>query len=135
MPKPGNMKNNPMLASIEAKIRAEYQAKLDAIEAEIREKVQAEYQMKFDASMDMLAQLCCDVAFIAANRVFQMGEKRSKQFCDVLVEELDWAAALIDEDKQADKDYIYAKAKIDERLKQICGENFQPWEVRYGRSV
>lgn len=30
-----------------------------------------------------------------------------------------------------DPEFAYAKAKIDERLKQINGKHFQPWEVRY----
>lgn len=28
-------------------------------------------------------------------------------------------------------DMEYTKAKLDQRLKQICGDKFQPWEERY----
>lgn len=27
---------------------------------------------------------------------------------------------------------LASKAKVDERLKVICGDKFQPWEERYG---
>ena len=31
-------------------------------------------------------------------------------------------------------DVEYSKATMDAALKQIYGDKFQPWEVRYGRS-
>lgn len=37
------------------------------------------------------------------------------------------------EDQQDDKEFVYTKARVDRRLKEICGENFEPWEVRYGQ--
>lgn len=103
------MKKNPIIASIEAK-----------------------YQKMFDNRIAILSQLCCDAAFIAAHKVFQMGEGRAEQFRDELERELHWISAIIQEDQKGDQDLVYAKTKIDESLKGICGAHFQPWEVRYG---
>lgn len=37
------------------------------------------------------------------------------------------------EDQMDDPEFVYTKARVDRRLKEICGENFEPWEVRYGQ--
>lgn len=37
------------------------------------------------------------------------------------------------EDQQDDKEFVYTKARVDRRLKEICGEHFVPWEERYGQ--
>ena len=35
-----------------------------------------------------------------------------------------------------DKEFVYAKAKIDEKIRSIVGEkNFVSWEVRYGQET
>ena len=42
-------------------------------------------------------------------------------------------ATMVCEDQKSDSEFIYAKAKIDRRIKSIVGdENFVPWEIRYG---
>lgn len=42
-------------------------------------------------------------------------------------------ARMIVDDQKDDKEFVYAKPKIDEQIKSIVGpENFQPWEERYG---
>ena len=39
---------------------------------------------------------------------------------------------MIDADGADDKELVYSRAKIDEQLRQIVGdENFSPWEERY----
>ena len=71
-------------------------------------------------------QLMCDLAYIALNKQ-GLGAKRLKQFANDL-------AALFDEYADiynSDTDKEYAMAKLDERLKQIFGPEYQPWEVRY----
>lgn len=35
-------------------------------------------------------------------------------------------------DQQSDLEYVYTREKVDQRLRQICGDKFEPWEVRYG---
>lgn len=106
------MKPNAMIAKIEAKYKAYYKA-------------------QFDAKMEMAMQLVCDASFLAASRMFHMGASRTPEFRKIQEEELKWIVGLMSEDQKDDPDFEYAKAKVDERLKPICGEHFQPWEVRY----
>lgn len=43
---------------------------------------------------------------------------------------------MVAEDQRDDKEFVYAKAKIDEQIEAIVGlANFQPWEVRYGTTT
>ena len=35
------------------------------------------------------------------------------------------------DDAECDRQIVYTKAKVDERLKEICGEHFVPCEDRY----
>lgn len=42
---------------------------------------------------------------------------------------------MVVDDQKDDKEFVYSKAKIDEQIKLIVGnENFQPWEERYGET-
>lgn len=107
------LKQNPMIAKIEAKYKSEYKA-------------------KFERQMEMAMQLICDASFLASNRMFHMGPARAPEYRKIQEEELKWIIELIRADQEDDPDFEYAKAKVDERLKQICGENFQPWSERYG---
>lgn len=109
------MKPNPMLAKIETKIEAKYKA-------------------KFDSQMHMAMQLICDAAFLAANRMFHMGPSRAVEYREIQEKELKWIVGLMMEDQKDDPNFEYAKAKVDERLRPICGGNFQPWEERYESS-
>lgn len=43
-------------------------------------------------------------------------------------------AAIRAEDKKSDPQYVFTREKVDARLKQICGDKFDPWEVRYGET-
>ena len=72
-----------------------------------------------------------DSAFMAASDVFQMGPGRCEAFGQKIIEYRDEIAKLINSDYEDDQELVYAKAKIDQRLKQICGDKFEPWEVRY----
>ncbi len=73
-------------------------------------------------------QMCMDAAMIAANEVFGMGPKRAKAFADEFSKALTGIAQMGVEDTP---DMEYTKAKVDARLKEICGENFVPWDERY----
>lgn len=76
-------------------------------------------------------QMCLDAAMIAANEVFNMGPTRAKAFADAFSSALREIATMTVQDGKSDKQLWFTKTKLDERLKQICGENFQPWEERY----
>lgn len=40
-------------------------------------------------------------------------------------------ARLMVEDAWDDPNMVYTKEAVDRRLRKICGEKFEPWEVRY----
>ena len=73
-------------------------------------------------------QMCLDAAMIAANEVFNMGPSRVEAFCNAFSDALVSIAKMTVSDTP---DMEYTKAKLDQRLKQICGDKFQPWEERY----
>lgn len=68
---------------------------------------------------------------MAANDLFKMGPGRCEEFGKRIILYRNEISDLINLDAKDDPDIIYAKAKIDERLRQICGDKFDPWEVRY----
>ena len=107
-------KTNPMLRKMELQIEAKYAA-------------------LFHAKLNMAMQMIQDAACFAANDVLQMGPGRAFDFCNSVREYVNEMAHLMSEDQKDDDDFVYAKAKIDDRLKNVVGEeNFLPWEVRYG---
>ena len=103
---------------------AEKQARNDAIRAEA--------WALFMLYRDDLLQQCMDAAFMAAADVFHMGPGRCVEFGNTALRYLQEIADLVNSDFEDDKDLVYAREKIDRRMEQICGDNFDPWEVRYG---
>lgn len=107
--------NSPMLQEIERKY-ATYYAKL------------------FQARLDMTMQIVQDASCFAAHDVFQMGPGRAVDFCIAVRNYTNEMVHLIRDDQDDDEDFVYSKAKIDEKLKKIIGEkNFAPWEERYSK--
>ena len=85
---------------------------------------------KFNAALEahrFTRQLMVDLAYIALNRQ-GMGAKRLQQFGNDLAQVYDEYADIWNGD---DPDTEYARAKLDEKLKQIFGDDFHPWEIRY----
>jgi hypothetical protein len=76
-------------------------------------------------------QYCLDQAAIVLNREFGFGSERLEKFCDAMCKMYDECCDIINSDT---KDIEYTKSTMDAALKQIYGDKFQPWEVRYGRS-
>lgn len=108
-------KQNAMLARMEARLRAQYDA-------------------AFSAKINMVMQMGQDAAMIAANEVLQMGKGRAEAFCLAYMKAANEIARMMKEDQKDDPDFEYAKAKIDQRIRAIIGvEIFVPWEVRYGQ--
>ena len=83
-----------------------------------------------DASMFAIQQ-AKDMMLIAAGDALGFGPDRAKRLSDAFDKAFTDYATLTLDDAKADKDIWYTKAKIDERLKEICGEYFSPWEERY----
>ena len=93
--------------------------------------VKYEVQKQVAATRPILIQMCLDSAMIAANNVFQMGPGRCRAFCDAFNAAMNELSLMTVEDGKTDRELWHTKAKLDERLKEICGEHFQPWEERY----
>ena len=91
------------------------------------------YENLFHKRIGMVLQIGQDAACFSANEVFKMGEGRAPDFCVAYRESVNEIAKLIFEDQKDDITFVYAKTKIDDRLKRIVGEkNFVPYEERYG---
>lgn len=72
-----------------------------------------------------------DAAILAANEVFQRKGKKIVEFYNAFVRYSHEIAKMTLDDAKDDKTIEYTKAKVDARLKEILGEDFQPWEERY----
>lgn len=96
-------------------------------------KADLKYAALYQAKMRMTLQLAQDAAMIAANEVLQMGPKRAPDFAAVMRDTVNEIAGLMQADQKDDEKFAYTRGAIDRRLKKICGENFVPWEERYGQ--
>lgn len=86
-------------------------------------KIEAKYNALFHRKMDTL------------HDVLQMGPGRARDFCVAYIAAMNDMARMVVDDQKDDKEFVYAKEKIDEQISAIVGpENFQPWEVRYGQA-
>ena len=94
--------------------------------------VQAAADEKFSQYQHRLMQIFDDAAMMAANDIFHMGPTRCGAFQQAMAGYVNEIAGMIVQDARDDPDFVYVKTKVDQRLKGICGEHFQPWEVRYG---
>lgn len=91
------------------------------------------YEDLFYARIGMVLQIGQDAGCFAANETLKMGQGRAADFCIAYREYVNEIVMLIFDDQKDDKDFVYARAKIDERLEKIVGkENFLPCELRYG---
>ena len=95
----------------------------------------ARLQAKKEAEMRLYRhftiQWAADAAILAANEVFQRKGKKLVEFHNAFIRYANEIAEMTVEDAKGDKDIDYTKGKLDERLKELLGEDFQPWEVRY----
>lgn len=103
------------------------------MKAEIALKMELKYAALYQAKMRMTLQIAQDAAMIAANEVLQMGPKRAPDFAAVMRDTVNEIAGVMLKDQKDDEKFAYTRVVVDRRLKKICGENFQPWEVRYGQ--
>ena len=99
----------------------------------IEAKYAAHYAALYQAKMRMTLQIAQDAAMIAANEVLQMGPKRAPDFAAVMRDTVNEIAGVMLKDQKDDEKFAYTRVVIDRRLKKICGENFVPWEERYGQ--
>lgn len=97
-------------------------------------KNEAKYASLFQRKISMTMQIVQDAAFLAASDVFQMGPGRCEAFGVAIRNYVNEIAKTMYDDQKGDLDYVYTREKVDQRLKQICGDKFDPWEVRYGET-
>lgn len=95
-------------------------------------KLKAQKAYELEQMRLFTMQWCADAAILAANEVFKRKGDKLVEFCKVMEQYAQEIAKTTLEDAKADKGIEYTKQKVDERLKAILGENFQPWEERYG---
>lgn len=95
-------------------------------------KMQALAEAKCAAQRRFTLQQAADMMLIAANEEFGFGADRLHRLLLAYQNAWDGYADLAWDDAKSDKDIEYTRAKIDEKLKQICGEHFVPWDERYG---
>ena len=96
-------------------------------------KAELKYAALYQAKMRMTLQIAQDAAMIAANEVLQMGPKRAPDFAAVMRDTVNEIADVMLADQKDDEKFAYTRGVVDRRLKKICGENFVPWEGRYGQ--
>ena len=104
-------KPNPLLAQLEAKLQAQYAAKLD-----------------------IALNLGLDAAMITAHEVLGMGPGRAEAFRVKYIETINLMSKMMVEDSVDDADLTYSRELIDRRIKSIVGEeNFREWDDRYNQ--
>lgn len=104
-------KPNPLLAQFEAKLQAQYAAKLD-----------------------IALNMGLDAAMITAHDVLGMGPGRAENFRTKYIETINQMSQMMVEDSADDPDIVYSRELIDRKIKSIVGpENFKEWDDRYNQ--
>ena len=80
---------------------------------------------------DTLTQMMLDSMVIAANQTFKRKGDIIRDLCANTMEVFNEIARLTVEDAKDDPAFEYTKAKLDDHLRYILGEHFQPCEERY----
>lgn len=91
-------------------------------------RVEREKQAAMLQTHRFTRQLMVDLTYIALNNRFGFGSDRLKEFAEALLEVYSEYADVWNSDTP---DTEYSREKIDRRLRQIFGDDFHPWEVRY----
>lgn len=110
-------------------------AKKNALAAFMAAEIQARVKQIVAEQTKARLSLAFDAAILAAHEVFEMGPGRAGAFRKAYVEAIEEMAGLFvdDADLHGDKKLEYAKAKRDEAIRRIVGEdNFVPFEISYG---
>lgn len=99
-------KVNPLLASLEAKLEAEYRGRL-----------------RSNTELDLITTL------VAANDVLEVGPGRSGKFIDAFIHIKNQIAQDIVDDSESDEQLLHSKKDIAMRIKAILGpENWRKYQ-------
>ena len=95
-------------------------------------QIEARHESDLQLQIAVTRQQCKDMMLVAAADAFGFGEARLVR----LLEAFDAAnlehAKITLQDAKDDKELAVAKSKLDQRLRQILGDHFVPFEKRYG---
>lgn len=83
---------------------------------------------KLSLTREIERQMMWDAVTIALNDEFGFGKERILKLLKAVEKRREDIARLFIGDT---KDMEYAKSVLDRRLKEICGDEFLPWEERY----
>lgn len=95
-------------------------------------RIEARHREQLRAQRLFTIQQCADMLLIAANAAFGFGADRLNKLEETYYAVFKEYAELALEDGATDPDIIYTRAKLDQKLAEILGPNFRPWEQRYG---
>ena len=94
-------------------------------------RLQAQKAADLSFHRKFTTQWCADAAILAANEVFQRKGKKLVEFHNAFIRYAHEIAEMTLDDAKGDKSLEYTKYKIDERMKELLGEDFQSWDERY----
>lgn len=80
-----------------------------------------------------IVQMCKDAASMACNDVFHMGPTRGPLFSERFDHYIKEIAGMTVDDGKDDPELLRVKNQVDTRLKEIYGDHFHPWPVRYAQ--
>ena len=83
---------------------------------------EAMLQKRYDASLRVQRAFVLASAMMAANDVFGMGKGRAEKYQDTCINYLKEIAKTVLKDSEDDKDVEWSKAKVEQRLRQILGD-------------
>lgn len=94
-------------------------------------RMQAQYELAMQKQRRFCLQQSRDMMLIAAHDEFGFGQDRLRRLASAFdAVFLEYAQMVVD-DAKGDKAIVYSKEKVDQRLKEICGDDFVAWEERY----
>lgn len=108
------------------------QSALSRMVAAFKERVREEYAARLRLSFSFCQQWYHDNACIAAAEAFGLDPDGVKKFSDALAANTDEFTELWNADAS---DCEYTMTKQDERLKELCGKYWIPYEQRYVTKV
>lgn len=97
-----------------------------------KERIREEYQQRLKLAFAFASQWYHDGACLAAAEAFGLDPDGVKSFSDTLAANMDEFTELWNADAS---DCEYTMTKQDERLKELCGKYWIPYEQRYVTKV
>ena len=88
-------------------------------------------QMEMNLMKGFTLQQSLDMAQIALNREFHFGPKYNARFKDAMVRTFREFCLLCVNDAKDDLELAVTKTKVDRALQTACGDDIEPFEVRY----